>query len=112
MEQNRALRNRTTEISSTDFLTKVQKQFNGGKIAFSIYDDGISKIDIYRHMYKKNLCVSLPLCTKVNSKSVMDLNIKHKMTKQTNKNKIKSSKPRQKAVRIDIKNMISKRKEW
>lgn len=50
MEQNRDHRNRPTQIRSTDFLAKVQKQFNGGRIAFST-----NNTRAIEHLQTKNL---------------------------------------------------------
>lgn len=42
VEESTGLRDRITQICSTEFLTKVQKQLIGGKIAFSLRGDGIN----------------------------------------------------------------------
>ena len=56
------------------YLTKVQKQFNGGKITF--FKKWCWSMDIHRQKQKQPTLTYLTFYTKVNSQWIMNLNYK------------------------------------
>ena len=70
-------------MQPTDFLTKVQKQFNGGMVTFSTKGARTIKISIKERKWTSSY-------VKVNSKKIIDLNEKCKTIKLLEDSKRKS----------------------
>lgn len=78
MEQNGEPRNGATRMFN-QYLTKVQKQFNEGRIAFSTNCAGAGDTQMVIYRQKMNLNLKLRPYTKVNSKWMTGISTEQKL---------------------------------